>query len=91
MGSVTIRNLDDTVKRNARLTAAANGRSLEAELRLLLERTYADARNQRAAQVRAMSGAEFVDHLIKITRPGFDSDPFVKEHNNLDRDPFDAD
>ena len=41
MGSVTIRNIDDAIKRNARLAAAANGRSLEAELRALLEKTYA--------------------------------------------------
>ncbi len=64
MGSVTIRNLDDTVKRNARLAAAANSRSLEAELRALLERTYADKESNRAARIKAMSGAEFVQHLI---------------------------
>ena len=65
MGSVTIRNLDDKVKRNARLAAARNGRSLEAELRNLLERAYADSTDERTARVRAMSGAEFVDHLIR--------------------------
>lgn len=65
MGSVTIRNLDDAVKRNARLAAAAKGLSLEAELRALLERTYADANHDRAARLRAMSGAEFVEHLVR--------------------------
>lgn len=65
MGSVTIRNLDDRVKHNARLAAAANGRSLEAELRALLERAYADRDSDRAARLRAMSGAEFVEHLIR--------------------------
>lgn len=65
MGSVTIRNLDDKVKRNARLAAARNGRSLEAELRHLLERAYADSTDERAARIRAMSGAEFVDHLVR--------------------------
>ncbi|RIA36696.1 hypothetical protein DFR49_3981 [Hephaestia caeni] len=64
MGSVTIRNLDDAVKRNARLAAAANGRSLEAELRALLERAYADEKDDHAARIKAMSGAEFVRHLI---------------------------
>lgn len=44
MGSVTIRNIDDAIKRNARLAAAANGRSLEGELRALLEKTYASAK-----------------------------------------------
>lgn len=68
MGSVTIRNLDDAVKRNARLAAAANGRSLEAELRALLERTYADAADAYAARIRAMSGPEFVAHLIGVAK-----------------------
>ena len=66
MGSVTIRNIDDATKQKARLAAAKNGRSLEAELRLLLERTYASADGERAARLRAMSGTEFVDHLIRI-------------------------
>jgi plasmid stability protein len=65
VGSVTIRNIDDALKQNARLAAAANGRSLEAELRALIERTYARPASERAARIRAMSGAEFVDHLIK--------------------------
>ena len=64
MGSVTIRNLNDAVKRNARLAAAANGRSLEAELRALLERAYTGGEDERVARIRSMSGAEFVDHLI---------------------------
>ena len=66
MGAVTIRNLDDTVKHNARLAAAANGRSLEAELRALLERTYSDRQDDRAARIRAMSPREFIDHLAKV-------------------------
>lgn len=66
MGAVTIRNLDDAVKHNARLAAAANGRSLEAELRALLERTYTGERDDRAARIRAMSGREFVAHLAKV-------------------------
>jgi antitoxin FitA len=64
MGSVTIRNIDDEVKRGARIVAAANGRSLEAELRDLLYRTYAKAGDERAARIRAMTGAEFIAHLI---------------------------
>lgn len=65
MGSVTIRNLDDAVKRNARLAAARNGRSLEAELRALLERSYRHEVSDRSAWLRAMSGAEFVEHLVR--------------------------
>ena len=90
MGSVTIRNLDDAVKRNARIAAAANGRSLEAELRALLEREYSSDENERVARIRSMSGAEFVDHLIAITRPGFDME-LPESVVDEDRDVFGAD
>lgn len=36
MASITIRNLDDTIKEKLRLRAAAHGRSMEEEVRLLL-------------------------------------------------------
>ena len=36
MASITIRNLDDDVKTSLRMRAAANGRSMEEEARLLL-------------------------------------------------------
>ena len=65
MGSVTIRNIDDAIKHSARLRAAANGRSLEAELRALLVATYAIETDEHAARIRAMSGREFIEHLIK--------------------------
>ncbi|MGI4878723.1 MAG: FitA-like ribbon-helix-helix domain-containing protein [Janthinobacterium lividum] len=66
MGSITIRNIDDEIKRGARLAAAANDRSLEAELRALLKRTYAPVIDDRTARLRAMSGKEAVAHLIKV-------------------------
>ena len=36
MSSLTVRNLDEAVKKRLRLRAAANGRSMEEEIRLLL-------------------------------------------------------
>src|SRR5690348_8266336 len=39
MASITIRNLDDEVKRRLRRQAAENGRSLEAEVREILNRS----------------------------------------------------
>lgn len=89
MGSVTIRNLDDRVKRNARLAAARNGRSLEAELRALLERAYDDSPGERAARIKAMSSAEFVDHLIRTANGATLElpEPMIDE----DRDVFGAD
>ena len=66
MGSVTIRQLNDGAKRNARQVAAGKGRSLEAELRDLIERTYGGgAAGDRIARLKAMSDAQFVDHLIR--------------------------
>ena len=83
MGSVTIRNLNDAVKRNARLAAARNGRSLEAELRALLERSYADSADDRAARLRAMTGAEAVAHLIKLA-DGVELEIPPREHEEIE-------
>jgi plasmid stability protein len=67
MGNVTIRRLDDDAKRNARLAAAANGRSLEAELRDLIERTYAKPGEAgRFARIQAMSAEEWVEELVRL-------------------------
>jgi antitoxin FitA len=78
MGSVTIRNIADEIKNAARLEAARNGRSMEAELRVLLERTYAPAKPDRTARLRAMSGREIVDHLVKVAN-GAGEDVFYDE------------
>ena len=67
MGSITIRKLDDTAKRNARLAAAANGRSLEAELRDLIERTYVNsAEAERIARIQSMSAENWVEELVRL-------------------------
>lgn len=66
MGSITIRNVEDEVKRGARLVAAGNGRSLEAELRALLKRTYAPTTQDRGEWLRSLSGEEAVAHLIRV-------------------------
>lgn len=67
MGSVTIRKLDDIAKQNARLVAAAKGRSLEAELRELIERTYADrGEAEQIARIQILSGADWVAELIRL-------------------------
>ena len=43
MGSLTVRNIGEDVKKRLRLRAAANGRSMEEEIRLLLAEGAADA------------------------------------------------
>ena len=84
-----IRNVDDAAKHNARLAAAANGRSRQAELRALIERTYARADDERAARIRAMSGKEFIDHLI-ATAAGADIE-LPERTVDSDREIFGAD
>src|ERR1041385_364624 len=49
MGSLTVRNLPESVKKRLRLRAAANGRSMEEEVRLLLAEGAAEAAPARAA------------------------------------------
>ena len=43
MASITIRNLDEGVKRRLRVRAAENGRSMEAEARDILGRSVGEA------------------------------------------------
>jgi plasmid stability protein len=90
MGSITIRKLDDATKLNARQVAASKGRSLEAELRDLIERTYGQAESEHVARIKAMSNAELIDHLIAITRPGYDLE-LPEKVIDEDRDIFGAD
>lgn len=42
MTSITVRNLDDAVKSGLRVRAARNGRSMEQEVRDILQRAVAD-------------------------------------------------
>jgi plasmid stability protein len=42
MATITIRNLDEKVKRKLQVRAAINGRSMEAEVREMLSETVAD-------------------------------------------------
>lgn len=44
MAAVSIRDLDDGVRERLRIRAAANGRSMEAEMRAILEAAVAPAR-----------------------------------------------
>lgn len=83
MGSITIRNVDDAIKQGARLEGVKNGRSMEAEIRALLERTYHPTRDERAERIRAMSGAEFVAHLIAVA-DGETLDLPPREHEEIE-------
>ncbi|MBA2279747.1 MAG: Arc family DNA-binding protein [Acidimicrobiia bacterium] len=53
MADISIRNLDDSVRERLRVLAAQHGRSMEAEIRAILEQA-----------VRAQRGESLVDRLV---------------------------
>lgn len=86
MGSMTIRQIDDDLKEQLRRRAAGNGRSVEGEVRHILSRTLEreDPRNYPIGTA-PRPGESFVDHLIRISRPGFDLE--LPERTVEDRPP----
>ena len=60
-----MRIINDVGKQGARLEGVKNGRSFEAEIRSLLERTYCPLHDERTARSLAMSQREFIENLIK--------------------------
>jgi plasmid stability protein len=82
MASLVVRRLSEATKERLRQRAARHRRSLEAEVRAILE---------RAAQESAVGSAEaepFPDWFIRMTRPGIDLDEAIEEnrkpHEGLD-------
>lgn len=54
MAAVSIRNLDDGVKERLRLRAASHGRSMESEIRAILEEAVADPEQRPGMLVTLM-------------------------------------
>jgi plasmid stability protein len=74
MASLVVRRLSEGTKERLRQRAVRHGRSLEAEVRAILE---------RAAQETALGSAEaepFPDWFIRMTRPGIDLDEAIEEN-----------
>jgi plasmid stability protein len=63
MASITIRNLDDAVKRRLRQQAADHSRSLEAEAREILTRSVSVSRPKRPK-----TGLDLVQPLLEFGR-----------------------
>lgn len=59
MGSITVRNLDESIKAGLRLRAASHGWSMEQEVRDILQRTL------QPEQAQATSFAERVNQRFK--------------------------
>jgi plasmid stability protein len=82
MPSLVVRRLSEATKERLRQRAVRHRRSLEAEVRAILE---------RAAQQTAVKSAEaepFPDWFIRMTRPGIELDEAIDEnrapHEGLD-------
>jgi phosphopantothenoylcysteine decarboxylase / phosphopantothenate---cysteine ligase len=71
MGSLTVRNLSEDVKKRLRLRAAANGRSMEEEIRLLLAEGAAEAPAEpRTAAAKAPARAATTARQILLIISG---------------------
>jgi phosphopantothenoylcysteine decarboxylase/phosphopantothenate--cysteine ligase len=77
MGSLTVRNISEDVKKRLRLRAAANGRSMEEEVRLLLADGAAEAppsgkpaRSSKPAKQKENATTETAAHRILIIIAG---------------------
>ncbi|MFM8481216.1 MAG: FitA-like ribbon-helix-helix domain-containing protein [Gammaproteobacteria bacterium] len=72
MASITIRNLEDDLKRRLKIRAAEHGRSMEEETRDILRRVMSDADSPRdlAAAIRArVSPAARADLTLPTREP----------------------
>lgn len=74
MASIVVRRLSDTTKERLRARAVRSQRSLEAEVRAILERAAQEA---VAPDDR---GERFPDWFIRMTRPGVDLDAAIDEN-----------
>jgi plasmid stability protein len=66
VGSVTIRRLSDETKLSVRREAAAKGRSVEAELRDLIERTYGRSEGGGKGPLAKKPGESSMAYLLRI-------------------------
>jgi plasmid stability protein len=75
MASITIRNLDDNLKKRLRMQAAANGRSMEEEVRGML-RIYLEQARAKTAKTKNVSLADAI-HKRFLPLGGFEM-PFIE-------------
>ena len=74
MASIIVRRLPEATKERLRQRALRHRRSLEAEVRAILERAAQEA------EVPDQSAERFPDWFIRMTRPGVDLDPALEEN-----------
>jgi phosphopantothenoylcysteine decarboxylase/phosphopantothenate--cysteine ligase len=68
MGSLTVRNIGEDVKKRLRLRAAANGRSMEEEVRLLLAEGASEAPQHPASGVKRRAKSQPTTDVVASAR-----------------------
>jgi hypothetical protein len=81
VASILVRNLPDDAKERLRRRAMRHKRSLEAEVRAILER----ASREPISPTGQLDS--FPDWFIRITRPGIDLDPAIEENRTSHEGP----
>ncbi len=79
MASVTIRNIDDDVKRRLQVRAARNGRSLEHDLRIALQKLADEPSSARRSEAEAELVYERLRGIGKPLSEPFDQKAFTDE------------
>ncbi len=79
MASVTIRNIDDEVKRKLQIRAARNGRSMEQDLRLALQALAEEAPPARRSEAEARAMFERLTALGRKPSEPFDHKAITDE------------
>ncbi len=72
MASLTIRQLDETIKQKLRLQAAKNGRSMEAEARAIFTKLFADQQTTQkgiAFRIQEIVQQHLVDEDSELALP----------------------
>ncbi|MEQ8744218.1 hypothetical protein [Parasphingorhabdus sp.] len=83
MGSVTVRKIDDATKQSLREVAAKQGRSIEAELRALIERTYGPKKTGASDELPDKKvGENRAEYLVRIA-PDVDPPDVPPRHKNI--------
>ncbi|MGH6920174.1 MAG: FitA-like ribbon-helix-helix domain-containing protein [Geminicoccaceae bacterium] len=74
VASILVRNLADDAKERLRQRAVRHKRSLEAEVRAILERAAQEA------VIETDQPERFPDWFLRMTRPGIDLDPAIEQN-----------
>jgi plasmid stability protein len=81
MASIVVRRLPEVTKERLRQRASRHRRSLEAEVRAILERAAQEG------EVKDLGAERFPDWFIRMTRPGIDLDQAIEDNRGAHEGP----